>query len=145
MSTLHLPSDIQTDLIHHAQDGHPAEVVGVLGGTFSPEVSRVKLSIPATNDAHSPTTRYAIADTELLSIVSTIEERGHEVVGFYHSHPSGPLAPSHIDEQHATWDGYSYVIVVPPDDIASWRWDGSSFIAEDVVTPPESLDTNGSS
>jgi proteasome lid subunit RPN8/RPN11 len=52
------------------------------------------------------------------------QERGLEVVGWYHSHPDHPAKPSEYDREHA-WPWYSYIIVSVqqrvPDEMTSWR------------------------
>jgi proteasome lid subunit RPN8/RPN11 len=66
----------------------------------------------------------------------TIEDGGEDVVGFYHSHPSGPPRPSQTDTARATWEGYSYVIVSLDGQqpyVGSWRWTGDHFEQEVVA------------
>jgi proteasome lid subunit RPN8/RPN11 len=56
------------------------------------------------------------------------------VVGFYHSHPRGPAAPSETDRDRATWTGYVYAIVAP-EAVVAYRWTGASFRPLRVETP----------
>jgi proteasome lid subunit RPN8/RPN11 len=37
--------------------------------------------------------------------------RGLGVIGYYHSHPDHPAAPSGYDLDHSCWPGESYIIV----------------------------------
>jgi proteasome lid subunit RPN8/RPN11 len=66
-------------------------------------------------------------------------EKGIDVVGWYHSHPDHPAAPSQYDQDHA-WPWYSYIIVSvangKPQDMTSWRLtdDRSRFTREDLET-----------
>jgi proteasome lid subunit RPN8/RPN11 len=127
-------------ILAHAREGSPHEVCGVLGGERverggsdddpSP-VDRVRSVHRAANVARTPRRTYRIDPEEQLGIMENIEERGEEIVGFYHSHPTGPAQPSGVDERRATWEGHSYVICLPSVPfVGSWRWDGETFSQE---------------
>lgn len=145
--TLVLPERLEAAVVAHARDGAPREVVGVLGGArddAGPDdrerTVRVERAHRAENAAERPETRYEIAPAEELALLERVEAAGDEVVGFYHSHPAGPPAPSPTDERLAAWPDRSYVIVSlagAEPELASWRWTGESFDAEPVVRPPE--------
>ncbi|QLD89384.1 M67 family metallopeptidase [Natronomonas salina] len=132
--TLVLPGDLRDGMVEHARAGAPEEVVGVLGGERGEEESVAERRYPAENAAATPETRYEIAPAEELELLERVEDDGFDVVGFYHSHPRGPLAPSETDAELAAWPRYSYVIVsleVEPD-LGSWRWTGETFERERV-------------
>lgn len=135
MPTLELPEDLRADVLEHARDGAPEEVVGVLAGDRGESVSRVRTVHRASNAADEPRTRYEIEPQEELALLERIDADGEDVVGFYHSHPRGPLEPSEVDAERAAWPGYSYVIAVPPAKVASWRWDGEQFERERLCSP----------
>ena len=130
---LRLPAAVRDDLVAHAREGAPDEVCGVLAGTHG-EPSVASASRRATNAAAHPRDRYALDPAEQLDLMRELEADGDAVVGFYHSHPRGPPAPSDVDAGEATWEGYSYVIVSPADGptVRSWRWTGEAFEAERV-------------
>ena len=121
---IRFPAAVRDELLDHARAGAPIEVCGVLAGRFDEAESRVEVAYPASNAAAKRRTRYRIDDEELLALLERIEGEGQETVGFYHSHPNGPPAPSEIDRERATWDGRSYVIVSLGSEptIRSWRW-----------------------
>lgn len=132
-----LPEPIADALCEHARSGAPEEVVGVLAGTHGESRSMVTRAYRARNAANDPRTRYEIAPTEEFELLERIDDAGIECVGFYHSHPRGPLKPSRIDAQHAAWPGYSYLIVsltqtASDASIGSWRWNGEGFERESV-------------
>jgi proteasome lid subunit RPN8/RPN11 len=148
--TLHLARPVREELVAHAREGAPEEVCGVLGGSHGEGSSRATLALRATNAADSPRTRYELDPAEQLELMRTVEQDstssragsddavegdGDEVVGFYHSHPRGPPAPSDVDAREATWTGHSYVIVSLGGDeplVRSWRWTGEAFEREAV-------------
>lgn len=133
-------ADAYERLLDHARDGAPAEVCGVLGGTTDEEGDgsdagerRVDAALPVENVAERPRTRYELDAAEQLERIEAIEGEGSEVVGFYHSHPTGPAKPSATDRAQATWPGASYVIVDLRDErVGAWRWTGESFREEAV-------------
>ena len=133
--TLVLPADLRDGMVEHARAGAPEEVVGVLGGERSEEESVAERRYPAENAAATPETRYEIAPAEELELLERVDSDGLDVVGFYHSHPRGPLAPSETDAELAAWPRYSYVILSLAGDSAelgSWRWTGETFERERV-------------
>jgi proteasome lid subunit RPN8/RPN11 len=156
-TTIEFSIEAYEAIVAHAREGVPREVCGVLGGTRCEHrgrsgkehsgkehrekeddaepgtTGRVRSIHRAENVARSPRRTYLIDPEEQLAIMERIEEEGAEVVGFYHSHPSGPAGPSGVDERRATWDGYSYAICLPEVPfIGSWRWDGETFTGEVV-------------
>lgn len=130
-----LPDSVRDTILSHAERGGEEEICGVLAGDHGDERSRVTAAHPTANAAANPRTRYRIDPEELLATIESIEEAGREVVGFYHSHPNGPAAPSATDAARATWSGYSYVIcsLDGSPSIDSWRWTSEEFVAEEIV------------
>jgi len=118
------PAAVREAILERAREGAPAEICGVLGGEYAPDgPSRVASQYPAENVAEEPRTRYGIDPEEQLRIFDRLEDRGEEIVGFYHSHPRGPARPSATDEARATWPDRSYVIAsLEPLEVGSWRW-----------------------
>ena len=100
----------------HASEGAPAEVCGVLGGSRGQssesdddaQRDRVTDVYRTENVAESPRTRYRIDPERQLAVLERIDAEGLDVVGFYHSHPTGPAEPSETDAARATWRGYAY-------------------------------------
>ncbi|MDG5760717.1 desampylase [Natronococcus sp. A-GB1] len=132
-----LPESVRDEIVDRARDGTPLEICGVLGGEYeSNGRSEVRSQYAAENIADHPRTRYRIDPEEQLEIFDRLEDRGEEIVGFYHSHPQGPPHPSETDTADATWPDRSYVIVsLDPFEIGSWRWrEDDGFEREDVVS-----------
>lgn len=131
---IELPGPHRDAIVDHAREGAPEEVVGVLAGDHGEDVS-VERRYRATNAAETPETRYEIAPEAELEILERIDGSGLDVVGFYHSHPRGPLEPSATDAALAAWPGHSYVIVSLAGDraeLGSWRWRGERFERESI-------------
>jgi proteasome lid subunit RPN8/RPN11 len=111
----------------HARERAPTEVCGVLAGERTGAGRRVTETRRVANVAETPRDRYELAPAEQVAAMDDLEERGLDIVGFYHSHPRGPERPSGVDEARATWPDHSYCIVslagVEPT-VGSWRWRG---------------------
>jgi len=54
--------------------------------------------------------RYLIGPDAVLALERRAEKAELQVIGFYHSHPDAPAAPSKFDREHA-WPWYIYLIV----------------------------------
>jgi proteasome lid subunit RPN8/RPN11 len=92
--------------------------------------------------------RYRIAPADLFQAERKAAEMGHDVVGFYHSHPDHPAEPSATDLAEATFPGYAYVIVSvrsgTPGAIRSWslRDDRSGFDEQSTEIIADKLETS---
>ena len=54
--------------------------------------------------------RYLMNPVDIIQAEKKFAEKGLENLGYYHSHPDHPAAPSETDRVNA-WAGYSYVIL----------------------------------
>ena len=146
--TLLLPNSVRTALLDHAREGRPREVCGVLAGRRDAEADgsdggpdrredRVERVIRTRNVAEASRVAYEIAPEELHRVLTDVEADDRDVVGFYHSHPTGAAAPSPTDRAAATWTGHLYVIVAPDAGrpVRAWRWSGEAFDEEPVERP----------
>lgn len=84
----------------------------------------------ATNVAETDRERrYVIDPRETLAVGKEISSQGHEILGFYHSHPDHPAVPSEFDRSRA-WPWYSYVILSivdrTPAELCAWVLDGDT-------------------
>lgn len=140
--TLFLSPAVREAVDRRAREGAPREICGVLTGTRNAgdetdETDEVTGQHPVDNVAAEPRTRYELDPEATLAAIEAIEAAGDDVVGFYHSHPIGPLEPSATDERQATWPGYVYAIAVPDEGLGAWRWTGERFVELDVEVVTE--------
>ncbi|RLM63805.1 hypothetical protein DVK05_12885 [Halorubrum sp. Atlit-8R] len=131
------------DIVYHAYEGGEAEVCGVLAGDRGTDgdPSVVTETHPAENVADTPEIRYRMDPETQLELIEAVEAAGRDVVGFYHSHPTGPTHPSETDAARATWPDRSYVICALDGYpfVGSWRWrdDADEFEQETVSVRSE--------
>lgn len=87
-------------MISAAEGGYPHEVVGILVGNRHEGI--VDEVVPLFNErADSPENRYRVSGLVLARAEAAVEERGKEIVGYYHSHPDHPARYSRFDCEHA--------------------------------------------
>jgi proteasome lid subunit RPN8/RPN11 len=98
-------------LRRHGEETHPFECCGVLLGRITDAGPEVEDVVRCSNTrADRPQDRYNIDPKELLRLQRHADERGLDIVGFYHSHPDQPAQWSQTDLAEAHWLGCSYVI-----------------------------------
>jgi proteasome lid subunit RPN8/RPN11 len=145
-----LRSDLAQKIRDHGAETYPHECCGALlgrdldvGATSTPDVAELPTReilalYPLINRRDdSPRNRFSVTSDDVRDAEKAAREKGLEVVGWYHSHPDHPAAPSEYDRDHA-WPWYSYIIVCvangKPQDMTSWRLtdDRSHFTCEDL-------------
>ena len=121
-----LPRSVFEKLAEHAASCLPEECCGILVGSRTAiGEARVHFSLEAENVGRVRREReYSISPLALLEAQRTAREDGLEVLGYYHSHPSGSATPSALDRANA-WPNTSYVILGMDDrevrHLKSWR------------------------
>jgi proteasome lid subunit RPN8/RPN11 len=107
-----LPGHIYEALLAEARRSLPNECCGLLGG-HGRNVTQV---FRATNELNSPQA-YEIPLRELFAIFRRIRSQKLELVGIYHSHPTGDNLPSARDRERAYYPEAAYVILSPRRDV----------------------------
>jgi proteasome lid subunit RPN8/RPN11 len=108
---LQLPRRIYERLRAEARAALPHECCGLLGG-HGGDVTEL---FAASNQLASPNA-FEIPPQELFDIFRELRARKLELVGIYHSHPTGDNTPSQRDRERAYYSEAAYVIVAPGDD-----------------------------
>jgi len=99
------------EIRRHGEETYPHECCGILLGTSDGDVRTVRATVRCGNTRiDSPENRYNIDPRELVRAQREANERGLDIVGFYHSHPDHPARWSPTDFEEAHWIGCSYVI-----------------------------------
>lgn len=96
----------------HGEQTYPYECCGFLLGSRDGETNILTEAYPAENERQeSKETRYLITPEQSKRADDYARSRGLGVIGYYHSHPDHPAAPSGYDLDHSCWPGESYIIV----------------------------------
>ena len=96
----------------HGEKTYPYECCGFLVGAREGEVNVLAEVHAAVNERQeSRETRYLITPEQSKRADDYARSRGLGIIGYYHSHPDHPAAPSGYDLDHSCWPGESYIIV----------------------------------
>jgi len=96
----------------HGEQTYPYECCGFLLGVREGETNVLNDAFPAENERQeSQETRYLITPQQYKRADDYARKRGLGIIGYYHSHPDHPAAPSGYDLDHSCWPGESYIIV----------------------------------
>jgi proteasome lid subunit RPN8/RPN11 len=137
---LHLPADIAEAIREHARQEYPHECCGFLVGRIEGDDHHVLAAVAARNahpESQRRRDRFTIDPAEFYRVEKEARQKGHAIIGFYHSHPDHPARPSATDREWAH-PVYSYVIVAVhqgvPVEMTSWQLVEGSFAPEPVAT-----------
>ena len=103
-------------MIAHVDSNLPMEACGLLAGSGS----RVESVLMVKNQAQSPV-RYVMDPIEQLNAFEWIDSHGLDILGIFHSHPTGPetVSPTDIAES-----AYEVVQVILARVDGAWRTRG---------------------
>jgi len=114
----------------HGAKGFPHEICGLLIG--DPAEMLITEARPVRNiETQNPDVRYLIDDKEDMRIRKSLYKTDLDVLGYYHSHPNHPAAPSVFDTERS-WESYVYVIVSVRDGNPA---DMNAFVAQSIRRP----------
>lgn len=123
--TLSITPALIGEMLADAIAASPREACGILLG----KGEAITAIAPARNVHSSPETHFEIDPQALVDAHRAAREGGPQVIGYYHSHPCGPVRPSTTDQAQAARDALIWAIIVPPSDVTFWRDDERGFIA----------------
>lgn len=103
---IRVASSVIATVVAESASAAPAECCGLLLGGDA--IERV---VPAANVAADPLRHFEIDPQALISAHRAARQGGPQVLGYYHSHPSGHPVPSATDCAHAGGDGRIWAIV----------------------------------
>lgn len=116
MHSLILTKEQLQQMIDHVDAHAPLEACGLLAGKDS-KVEKVFL---VQNQAYSPV-RYLMNPIEQLTAFHWIESHGMDLIGIFHSHPTGPETVSRTDISEAA---YTVVYLILSRMDKSWQTRG---------------------
>lgn len=107
---------------------HPHEACGVLLGDLLDGGARIVEAREAANVHPAPATHFEIDPQALIDAHRAARAGGAQVLGYFHSHPVGPPAPSATDRASAAHDGRVWAIIARGD-VRFWRDGDDGFTA----------------
>jgi proteasome lid subunit RPN8/RPN11 len=139
---MEIPRELYEEMVSHALSGYPNEACGAVAGTDGKAV-RV---YPMRNAENSPVV-YRFDEREQLQVFDEIDERGWDLLAFFHSHTHTEAFPSPTDLAQAHWrdpftgdlvaayPGTRYLILSLRDDepvLRGFRFEGGAPVEEEV-------------
>ena len=111
-----ISSTLLARLLNAAQNSPDAEICGLLLGAEG----LIEEARPCRNVAPDPARAFEIDPAQLLAAHRQARDGGAQVIGHYHSHPSGAAVPSARDAAQAMGDGALWLILTA-DTARLWR------------------------
>lgn len=108
---LAVTSAVLETILADAVEALPEECCGVLLGARLEESWRVERALPARNVAAEPERHFEIDPSVLIAAHRAARAGGAQIVGYYHSHPTGHAEPSATDRAMAAHDERIWAIV----------------------------------
>jgi len=100
------------EIKQHGERSYPHECCGFLLGSNEGGSNVLEEVYPAENEREdSRHNRYLITPDQYKRADAHARELRLGIIGYYHSHPDHPAAPSGYDLDHSCWPGESYIIV----------------------------------
>ncbi|MEE4451233.1 M67 family metallopeptidase [Novosphingobium resinovorum] len=119
-----LTSGVLATLHEEARRAAPEECCGLLFGRGG-WIDEVRA---AANVAENRRVHFEIDPGALLAAHKAARAGGPQVIGYYHSHPTGICVPSATDRQHSTGDSRIWAIIAESE-VAFWRDNANGFEA----------------
>jgi proteasome lid subunit RPN8/RPN11 len=123
------------------EGAYPNECCGILIGEIDDAGVKTAKRLESIQNAREDGEQYhrfLITPEDMLRAEKTARAAKMDVIGFYHSHPDHPAAPSEYDKDHAL-PFYSYVIISvekgKAKELTSWELtaDRTDFLPENVL------------
>lgn len=120
-----LPGRAVEEIRAHGREAYPEECCGALLGTVDngdARAARAERMANARTDERRR--RYEIDPAEYQRVEKLAGAQGLALIGFYHSHPDHPAAPSAYDREHAL-PFFRYLVLAvaggEPRELTAWR------------------------
>lgn len=127
---LEVTRDVLAAIEAAAVAAHPRECCGLLlgkGGRIS--------AIRSTENVHpAPETHFEIDPQALIDAHRAMRDGGPQVLGYFHSHPSGDPIPSETDRAQSAGDGKVWAIAAVGG-LMFWKDDPDGFHALSYTVP----------
>lgn len=120
---IRVASSVIATVVAETASAAPAECCGLLLGGEA-----IERAVPTANVAADPLRHFEIDPQALISAHRAARAGGLQVLGYYHSHPSGHPVPSATDCEHAGGDGRVWAIVAEGR-VAFWKDTPTGFAA----------------
>jgi len=109
------------EIVAHLTASLPEEGCGLLAGRAA-----IEIVLPIENAEHSPV-RYTMEPRALVAALARFEAAGMDLLGVFHSHPSGPFGVSDSDMREWRYRETALMVCVP----GRAGWQGRAYFIVD--------------
>ena len=113
------------DIRAAAKRAHPNECCGLIEGVHTGRAWHAHALHEAHNVAEDREKNFLIDPAAHLRLLGELRSTDREIIGCYHSHPTGLPKPSETDRREAVDDGFVWVIV-KGDDVKAYVFNDST-------------------
>jgi proteasome lid subunit RPN8/RPN11 len=111
------------EIRQHGRETYPEECVGALLGRKGEPVCVLEVERMENIRTEERQRRYEISPKDYLRVEALASEKSLALLGFYHSHPDHPAAPSAYDREHA-FPFFHYLVCAVaqgrPGEVTAW-------------------------
>jgi proteasome lid subunit RPN8/RPN11 len=120
---IQIGKDLLETIRDHGRDTYPEECVGALLGRKGEPACVVGIERMENIRTEERARRYEISPKDYIRVEGLASEKSLALLGFYHSHPDHPAAPSAYDREHA-FPFFHYLVCAVaggrPGDVTAW-------------------------
>lgn len=120
---IEIGKDLLEAIREHGRATYPEECVGALLGRKGEPASVVTVERMENIRSEERSRRYEISPKDYIRVEGLASEKSLALLGFYHSHPDHPAAPSAYDREHA-FPFFHYLVCAVaegrPGDVTAW-------------------------
>jgi proteasome lid subunit RPN8/RPN11 len=142
LTVIELPTQMADEIVEHARAEAPNEACGIIAGQDGRPVHVYRM-----RNAERSRVSYRLDGREQLEVFNEIEDKGWDLLAFYHSHTHTEAYPSRTDRARAQWQdpatgqevpaypGTSYLIASlrdPEPVLRAFRFEGGEPQEEEV-------------
>ena len=138
---MRISDDLVAKIRSHGEHTYPEECCGILLGSGAGDVAIVQDVVEIDNSQdENRRRRFFVTPEQYRKSEELADSRGLVLLGFYHTHPDHPAAPSDFDLNHALpWFTYVIMSVVRGQggDVTAWllrddrsQFDQTTFVVE---------------
>ncbi len=109
MRTLFLDSALRLQIEREARIAYPRECCGLMEGVRNADTLRV-VALHETRNVAVDANEFEIDSEDHFRILRAARKNARHIVGCYHSHPDGKVAPSARDRAGASEEGFVWLI-----------------------------------
>ena len=106
---LALPREFRTRIESESRAAYPNECCGLVEGVREGDSARV-LALHTARNILAARDRFEIHPEDHFAALKTARDRGHAIIGCYHSHPGGAPQPSETDLSGAGEENFLWLI-----------------------------------